>query len=135
MKRVLLAAFLLVFLAISGLAQTNTGSLRGRVVDSLGAVVVGAEITVVGAGGAQRRAQTNQAGEFSLTLAAGSYTVHVASAGFALYENAEVRVTAGRAAALDVTLSVAETQAEVNIGSEQNVNTDPENNASALVLK
>jgi hypothetical protein len=135
MKQILTAGFLLVFTGLITFAQTNTGTLRGRVVDSLGAVVLGAQVTAIDASGAERKVQTNQAGEFSLSLPAGKYTVRAASAGFALYENAEVEITAGRTGALDITLSVAETQAEVNIGSEQNVNTDPENNASALVLR
>ncbi len=135
MKQVLSAGFLLIFTGLFTFAQTNTGTLRGRVIDSLGAVVLGAEVTAVDANGAERKVQTNQAGEFSINLPAGKYTVRAASAGFALYENAEVEITAGRAAALDVTLSVAETQAEVNIGGEQNISTEPENNAGALVLK
>lgn len=135
MKQVLSTGFLLIFTGFITFAQTNTGTLRGRVADSLGAIVLGADVTAIDANGAERKVQTNQSGEFSINLPAGKYTVRVASAGFALYENAEVEISAGRAAALDVTLSVAETQAEVNIGNEQNVNTDPENNASALVLR
>ena len=133
MKQVLSAGVLLIFTGLAAFAQTNAGTLRGRVADSFGAVVVGAQVTVTGAVG-ERTAQTNQAGEFSLNLPAGKYTVRVASQGFAVYENAEVEISAGRAAALDVTLSVAETQAEVNIGSDRNISAEPENNASALVL-
>jgi hypothetical protein len=135
MKRILLAAFLFVFSSGLAFGQANAGTLRGRVVDNFGGAIVGAAVSAVDQSGAERKAQTNQAGEFSLNLAAGKYTVRVASAGFALYENAAVEIAAGRAFPLDVTLNVAETQAEVTVGEEAPVNTDPDNNASALVLK
>ena len=135
MNRVLFVVFILAFSTIIGFAQSNSGTLRGRVLDSLGAVILGAEITAVGSNGAERKAQTNQAGEFTLSLPAGKYAVRAVSQGFAVYENAEVEIAAGRAAALDITLNVAQAEAEVTVGEEPAVNTNPENNASALVLK
>ena len=135
MKPVLLAIVFIVFSAVIAFGQADSGTLRGRVVDALGAVILGAEIVALAEGGGERRTQTNQAGEFSFNLPPGRYTVRVASQGFGVYENASVEIAAGRAVALDVTLSVAETQAEVNVGGDGEVSTDPENNASALVLK
>jgi len=134
MTRVLFAIVVLVFMSMTAFGQSNAGTLRGRVVDNFGAVIVGAEISAVNASGAERKAQTNQAGEFSLNLAAGKYVVRVVSQGFALYENAEVEIAAERAFSLDVTLNVGQTQAEVTIGEDSPVNTNPESNASALVL-
>jgi hypothetical protein len=135
MTRVWLATGLLVFSSIFVFGQSNTGTLRGRVMDSLGAVIVGATVTAVSASGAERGVQTNQAGEFSINLTAGKYVVRVVSPGFARYENARVEIVTGRAAALEITLSVAQAEAEVTVGEEAPVNTNPENNASALVLK
>ena len=135
MKRFWLAISILIFSALVAFGQSNTGTLRGRVLDALGAVILGAEIVAVSESGAERRAQSNQSGEFTLNLPAGKYVVRAASAGFANYENAAIEIAAGRATALDITLSVAETQAEVTVGEEAPVNTNPENNASALVLK
>jgi hypothetical protein len=136
MTRGLFAIFILVFSSVIAFGQANFGTLRGRVVDNFGAVIVGAEVTAVNqSGGAERRAQTNQAGEFSFNLAVGRYVVRVVSRGFAIYENAEVEVSTGRTPALDITLNVAQTEAEVTVGEESPVNTNPENNASALVLK
>ena len=134
MKRVLLGVSILVFSAVVAFGQSN-GTLRGRVLDSLGAIVLGAEIIALAEGGAERRTQTNQAGEFSIDLPPGRYTVRASSAGFAQFENAAVEIAAGRSTALDITLSVAATEAEVTIGEEAPVNTNPENNASALVLR
>jgi hypothetical protein len=112
------------------------GTIRGRVADVAGAVIVGANVSVVGAdNAAARNVQTNQAGEFSISLAPGKYVVRVTSPGFAVYENADVNVVAGRAATLDVTLGVTIEETLVTVGDEAAVNTDPEANAGAVVLK
>lgn len=122
-----------IFTAVMAFGQSN-GILRGRVVDNFGAVIVGAEIVAVAGNGAERRTQTNQSGEFSLNLATGKYAVRVISQGFALYENAEIEIAPTRPVSLDITLNVAQTQAEVTVGEDAPVNTNPESNASALVL-
>jgi hypothetical protein len=135
MKRFAILFIALFLFAASAFGQSTGGTVRGRVVDAAGAVVVSADVSVISAGIAERKAQTNQAGEFNFNnLPAGKYTVRVASLGFALYENAEVIVAAGRGVVLDVALSVGQAQAEVTIGEEEPINTNPETNASAVVL-
>ena len=115
--------------------QANTGTIRGKVADANGALVVGANVTIVGADGKQRTTQTNQEGFYSINnLIAGKYTVRVAANGFALYENAEADVAAGKTLTLDVALSIIVNE-QVTVGGEQVINTDPEANASAIVLK
>jgi hypothetical protein len=132
-----LGLFLVIgFLIIAANAQqSNDGTIRGRVVDAAGAVIVGADVTALAADGAQRTTQTNQSGEFSFNLAPGKYTIRVASPGFALYENAALDVVARRSQTLDITLNVAVQEAQVTVGEEAPINTDPEANASATVLK
>ena len=135
MKRfttILITVFLTVTTAFG---QTTNGTVCGRVVDAAGAIVVGAEATAGGSNGVEQKTQTNRAGEFSFNLAPGKYTIRVASSGFAVYENAEVNVVAKRSVTLDVALNVAQAEAEVTIGEEEPVNTDPNANASAVVLK
>ena len=136
MKRIA-SLFIAVFLfAATVFGQQTNGSLRGRVVDVAGAVIVGANVTIIAAGNAERSAQTNQNGEFNFTnLAPGKYVIRVSAPGFAAYENAEIEVFAGRDATLDIPLNIAQAEAQVNIGEEEPVNTNPEANASALVLK
>jgi hypothetical protein len=51
-----------------------------------------------------------------------------------LYENTEVNIAAGRNLSLDVTLNIAVQETQVTIGKEAAVNTNPESNASAIVL-
>src|SRR5687767_14266065 len=122
-------------LSVSALAQ-QTGSIGGNVQDTLGAVVVGATVTVVGPDGAEKTATSNQRGEFSVTgLAAGKYTVRVKAGNFALYENTEVQVAAGQREELLVPLTVEGVEEQVDVSSSEGVSTDPQNNAGATVLK
>ncbi|HKP70319.1 MAG TPA: TonB-dependent receptor, partial [Pyrinomonadaceae bacterium] len=134
MKFIRLFLFTLL-LSIPALAQ-QPGSLGGSVQDTLGAVVPGASVTVVGADGKEKTATSNQRGEFTVTgLAAGTYTVKVKAEKFALYENAEVIITEGERMELLVPLTVEGVVEQVDVSSSGGVSTDPENNASATVLK
>lgn len=115
--------------------QPSGGSVRGKVVDPAGALVSGASVTIVGANGAERTVVTNQEGAFAINnLAAGNYIVRASAQGFAPYENTEVGVAAGKTTPLEIALAVTIAE-EVTVGNEQPVNTDPEANASATVLR
>ena len=119
----------------TGIFGQQTGNLSGQVVDTLGSVVVGATVTAVAAGGAEKTATTNQRGEFSVSsLAPGKYTVRVTAANFSLYENAEVDIVAGRNEELIVSLTVKGVDEQVDVSSNGGVSTDPQNNAGATVL-
>ena len=113
----------------------SNGAIRGKVIDAQGALVAGADVTIVsGADGTEKTTQTNQDGVFSISnLAAGRYVVRVSAQGFAQYENTETVVVAGKTLTLDITLSIT-VNAEVTVGGEQAINTNPEANASAIVL-
>jgi hypothetical protein len=71
-------------------AQTVTGTLEGRVMDSSGGVIPGAQITAKNSEtGLVRTTETNQDGFYQLTfLPVGSYTVKAEAAGFAAKERA-----------------------------------------------
>ncbi|MEJ7847000.1 MAG: carboxypeptidase regulatory-like domain-containing protein [Pyrinomonadaceae bacterium] len=114
----------------------QTGSLSGQVVDTLGAVVVGAAVTVIAADGREKTAATNQRGEFSFaSLAAGKYTVRVTAANFSQYENAEVDIAAGGRQEVTIPLNLEGVEEQVDVSSSEGVSTDPQNNAGATVLK
>lgn len=133
MKSVLIVLFVC---ATSIFAQSGTGSLKGRVSDELGGLIVGATVTATDANGKTKTGTTNNDGAYNLTgLAPGKYTLHVESTGFGKFENTEVEVVAGRAAQIDVTLKIT-TEEKVTVRDETTgVNTEPENNVSALVLR
>src|ERR671930_1984560 len=96
----------------------------------------GAALAAAGAGGVEKTVATDRAGAYTISgLAPGRYTVRAAARGFALYENAGVEVVAGRATSLDIRLSVTLEKQEVTVSNASAVSTDPENNASAMVLR
>jgi len=116
------------------LAQT-AGSLRGQVVDSLGAVIVGATVTAVDAGGKEKSGVTNSQGEFTINgLAPGNYIVRASAPNFSLYENTAVAIAAGQREELTIALSVQAATENVDISGTDGINTDNENNKSATVL-
>ncbi len=126
--------FALVF-NISAHAQT-IGNLSGQVVDTLGAVVVGASVKVTSADGKEKNTSTNQRGEFSLaSLVPGKYTVRVSAPKFALYENTEVEIEVGKKQELTIQMTVEGVEEKVEVSSSEGVSTDPQNNAGATVLK
>ena len=123
--------------ASSAFAQQSTGSLRGLVFDELGGAIVGAAVVAVDANGVEKTTTTNDRGAYAINgLAPGKYTVRAATAGFAVYENTEVDVVAGRSRQLDITLKVTIEEQKVTVSSDNpSLSTEPENNAGALVLK
>ncbi|QYO67037.1 TonB-dependent receptor [Leptolyngbya sp. 7M] len=134
-NRIILLSLISLSLSFPTFAQ-QTGSITGQVQDSLGAVIVGATITIVSPTGQQRTATSNQRGEFSATgLAPGNYTVKVFATNFALYENTEVQITAGQRTELFVLLTVEAVTEQVDVETDNSVSTDPENNLGATVLR
>lgn len=124
----------LLFVIGTGQSQSR-GTVRGKAIDALGALVSGASITISNATGTPQTTQTNRDGAFTInSLAVGRYTVRASAPGFAPYENSEVEVIAGRTTSLDVMLVVTVNE-QVTVENEQPVNTDPEANASATVLR
>ncbi|MFN2577016.1 MAG: TonB-dependent receptor domain-containing protein [Pyrinomonadaceae bacterium] len=129
----------LIFLLCSAtaFAQSGTGGLKGRVADEFGGVIVGATVTATDANGKTKSAATSGDGAFSLSgLAPGKYTVQVSAQGFGTFENTDITVAARATQQLDVVLKVTIEQQKVTVSADTTgVNTDPENNVGALVLK
>lgn len=133
--KILTALLIVPVFAFNSYAQ-QPGSIGGQVQDTLGAVVVGATITVTGKDGKTKTTTSNQRGEFTVGgLAPGIYSVKVKADKFALYDNEEVEVTAGQKTELIVPLSVEAVEENVEVSDEGKVSTDPANNAGATVLK
>src|SRR5437016_2643718 len=127
---------ILVFSAGVALGQQGTGSLKGQVSDEFGGVIVGATVVAVNANGVVKTVTTNGEGNFALNgLAPGKYTIKVTATGFAGYENPDVEM-AGKSQQLNVLLKVTIEQQKVTVAADSaGVNTDPENNIGAIVLK
>ena len=134
-KYILLSSVLTAVLTVSGFAQ-STGSISGSVTDTLGAVVVGATVTLVSPKGTQKMAITNARGEFNVAaLEPGNYTVKAIAPKFALYQNTEVAVTAGAKSELIVVLTVSGVEENVDVSNNETVSNEAGNNADATIIK
>src|ERR1044071_7725116 len=117
-------------------AQQRTGSLRGQVTDELGALVVGAAVTIIAADGTQKNAVTNNEGTYSFnSLPPGPCTLRVIAPGFGPYEKTEFAIAAGPRTTHNVRLVVALEKQVITVNEDQALNTDSQNNADAVVLK
>jgi hypothetical protein len=131
------AALLFIMICFTPLrGEQVAGALRGRVTDERGALVVGAQIALTGADGIEKTAATDAEGAYVFGgLKAGTYVLRAAAPGFSPYERQGVEVAPGRAAVVDITLAVGLESTEVTVQSAPPINTDPDANASAVVLR
>ncbi len=135
MKRIAIIILSVSLSAAAVFGQLSTGTLRGNVKDITGAVIVGANVTIMDENGQTRTFQTDKSGEFQISdLRPGEYTVVVESIGFAAYRNSKVRVKADRPEVIEVTLNIEGIETEVPVGDDNRVGTAPGSNASAIVL-
>jgi hypothetical protein len=87
-------------------AQSNTGSIKGTVVDSKLFVVAGANVTLANASGTTLTTVTNQQGNFTFKdVPPGTYTLSVTHAGFPSYETQNVVVSIGKESSVYVQLA------------------------------
>ena len=129
-------AILYVFLAAVLAAQPQTSTLRGVLTDRTGAVIPSAAVTLTG-DGVHKSAVSQIDGAYSFNaLRPGEYRVRVAFPGFAPFERT---VTIGEAAnvQLPIQLMVTAAKQELTVQGQADsaVNVEPENNASAVVIK
>ena len=113
-------------------AQQARGTLRGLITDELGAAIVGANVTLTDASGVQKKTTTNGEGVYTFTgLTLGTYKVQAIATGFALSEDRDVEIKAGRQS-LDITLKVT-IQEQVTV-AENPVSTEATNNANQTLI-
>jgi Carboxypeptidase regulatory-like domain/TonB dependent receptor-like, beta-barrel len=135
-NKILIAFVVLLTLSSSTIAQQRGASLSGQVTDELGALVVGATVTVTSSDNSEKSAVTSNEGIYTFhALAPGRYTLKVVSAGFSDYSNSEVEVKTAAPNRHDVHLAIAVAREVVTVDNSRRLNTDSENNADALVLR
>ena len=120
MKRNTVSALLFVVLLAPlfqryAVAQAGHGTISGHVVDSAGAVLEGARISVQPNGAL---AITNGQGEFDISLPPGDYTLTVNYLGFAPFSK-QITVIPGQTAHLNATLKVATKNEEIVVTAER----------------
>ncbi len=117
----LMVLSLLAFAAPSARAQSMFATLSGTVLDSQGAVVAGAAITVKNsASGEIRVTTTNREGYFSITeLPAASYEVTVTAKAFEKYHASGIALTGGDYRAMNIPLKVGSANETVEVTSAE----------------
>ena len=100
--------FLLLALCVPLLAQNETASLAGRVVDPSGLGVPGAEIRLTRrATGAVRETKSTTSGEYRFDLLdPGDYTIRVTAAGFKILEDSNIHLQVAQSSQFDAPLAV-----------------------------
>jgi hypothetical protein len=120
------------------LAQTAGGTLRGQVTDPSGSSIANATVIVTTPNGSAMTAITNRDGIYEFkNLAPGKYGVKVIAEGFAPFENSGVEIAPGQTQKLDVplTIEVREEKVTVTDQAAAALDTNPANNAGAIVLQ
>jgi len=101
-------------------AQLGTGDLRGKVVDSSGAVLPG--VTVIAkneASGQYRETISSTDGTFSMiALTPGNYELSASLSGFKKYQRAGVRVEVGKAVSIEISLPIGGVEEQVTVTAE-----------------
>jgi hypothetical protein len=101
----------------SALAQSDRGAIAGTVVDSTGAAVSGAAITVKGADtGSVYQTISSSSGAYRVNdIAIGRYNVSVAAKGFKTAVEQQVLIEINTVAALNITLEPGDVKEEVTV--------------------
>lgn len=112
--------FLFLVCASLGLAQLDTGTISGTVMDQSSGTIPGATITIRNvATGVSRTTATNAAGRYeAAALPVGNYEVSASLAGFQTLVRSGINLTVGRNAVVDMVLQVGEVTQTVTVTGE-----------------
>lgn len=129
--------FFLLILIVSPLAALaqSVGAVHGQVLDPSGAIVPGASLTLT-TGKNVYTTKSGQDGAYSFhEIPPGLYSLTVDVEGFARLTRANVVIAAGQTRQLDVTVTIATQQQNVDVTSRNNgVSVNPDENGGAIVL-
>jgi hypothetical protein len=119
--------------AFTAIAQRGA-TLRGQVTDQMGAVIVGASITLTDQNGKQQVAHSDDSGAYHFNgLVPGTYNVRATQSGFATYDKSGLNLGAG-ATTLDVKMSITIETQRVTVDDMRSLSADPNSNKSARVI-
>ncbi|MDE0110312.1 MAG: TonB-dependent receptor [Bryobacterales bacterium] len=119
-RRLVILAALIGALAATAIGQVTTATIYGRVQDSTGAVIPGAEaIATNNLTGIAKSATSDARGEFTIPfLTVGGYTVRVMSEGFKAFEQTGLDLASGQKADLTFVLEIGVTTETINVTAE-----------------
>ncbi|HEY3457365.1 MAG TPA: carboxypeptidase-like regulatory domain-containing protein, partial [Bryobacteraceae bacterium] len=116
----------------------QSGSVAGSVKDQTGGILRGAAVALTDSDGHAATAKTRTDGEYTFHgVSPGTYSVSATYPGLSQAGAVLVSVTNGQVATANIVMNVESQKQEMNVtesGANQ-VNTEPANNASALVLR
>jgi hypothetical protein len=117
-------------------AQAGNASMHGTVTDPSGAAVTKANVQITAPDGKVTQAVSNQTGAYEVKgLPAGKYAIKVTATGFADYEVEGIDVGPGQSQKMDVALSIATQQENVNVSDTAiGLDISSEANATQMVL-
>ncbi|HKD05480.1 MAG TPA: TonB-dependent receptor [Bryobacteraceae bacterium] len=135
-KNTIAAVALCAFAAWSSLAQLDTAAISGRVTDASGAVIAGADITVVNVEtNFTSDTKTNNEGFYRVpSLRPGPYRVSAASAGFKAYVRDGLQLRVGDNLEINVALEVGVTSESIKVTAEA-AQLQTETSSSGAVLE
>ena len=134
LRQVMGIAIIFALSAAVGFSQQSRGTLRGVISDELGATIVGATVTLTDQNGVEKTTVTNNDGVYSFSgLAPGKYSVRAEAIGFAVSDQTDVDVAAGRVTQ-DITLKVTIEEQKVTIDAETPISTDATANANQTLI-
>ncbi|HEX8813464.1 MAG TPA: TonB-dependent receptor, partial [Terracidiphilus sp.] len=114
---------------------TGLGSISGTTVDPTGAVIPQATVSATRAGHAPVTSKSDGVGHFTLSrLAPGTYVIEAQAPNFHLTRKEGVRITAGAAVTLTLTLAIEADQQSITVSADT-LDASPEKNGGAIVLK
>jgi len=135
--RAMLVCTILLSALTVGKAQSGgaTGTIVGTVVDSTGAVIPGAQVSITEADtNVTQQTTTSAAGTFSVaSLKPGTYRVTVVAKGFSTTTALNVELTVASEARVDLKLAPGSEQQTVNVNAEA-ISLDTENGAIGQVV-
>src|ERR1051326_2283778 len=132
MKRV---SFLLAMILVAVTGGAQTARVTGKAVDPSGAVVTGADVTLLGpANTTVATTKSGPDGNFSMDVPPGSYALEISADGFEKVVQGISAAVNGRP--MTITLSISGIAQQVAVQDNPNLITlDADNNQTALVLK
>jgi len=115
-----LPSLLFCLIANFALAQQNTGSLLGVVVDSTGGVISGVSLKITHVEtGLENSVTSGENGSYVFRLLpVGYYKLEASHAGFKNFERENIRVVSGEAVSVDIALSVGATTEKITVTGE-----------------
>ena len=110
--------FMLLLCVPLGLAQTTQGQLNGRIADTSGAVIPGAQIEITNpATGIKVETEANEAGQYVTYLPFGTYDLRVTTEGFGVNITTGILVTTASETTVNVELQVEAVAEEVTVSA------------------